>query len=79
MKLYVRMENRSGEKHQVVVSCTKKSEGLVKAVQLMPKDFTRGKQLKPRIYVSEVGFDSENFEWIDVIKVLRKADYQVDE
>lgn len=78
MKLYVKMENQSGEKHQVVVMCTKKSEGLVKAVKLMPKEFTRGKRLKPRIYVSEVGFDSENFEWVDIVKVMRKADFDFD-
>lgn len=79
MKLYVKIENYADEKFQVVINCKTCIDGLKSVIKKMPKEFTRGKKLKPRIYVSEVGFNSEEYKYIDIVKVMRKADFDFDE
>jgi hypothetical protein len=79
MKVYVKVENYSNEKYQVVINCKTLIDGLKTVLQKMPKEFTKGKKLKPRIYCSEVGFESDEFKWVDIVKVMRKADFDFDE
>lgn len=78
MKLYVKIENTSNEVFKMVVNCGRLIEGLKTVIEKLPKDFTKNKQLASRIYVSEVGFDSEQHTYKDTSLVLKKAGYEFD-
>lgn len=79
MKLYIEVKNSDGESHKVIISADKKVDCLKKAMKKLPKDFLKNKEIMPRVYISELGFDSEEHEYVDVVKVFKKIGFKIDE
>lgn len=78
MKLYVKIENTSNEVFKIIVNSKRLMDCLKAAIEKMPKEFYKDKQLAPRIYVSELGFDSDVNTYVDTSLVLKKVGYLFD-
>lgn len=72
MKLYIKIKNVDGEEEKFVVSRESKMSAIKYCLDKLPQEFLSC-GFSSRIYTSELGFDSDDNEYLDTMKVLKKA------
>ncbi len=76
MKVYVKIENTENDIHTRVIDGISLIDAAVKVFRSLPVEFYGNKGIKPRIWCSELGFTSEEYEYIDTALVIKKAGFE---
>ncbi len=75
MKLYIKIENTDGDEIRRVITASDEVDAAVKVFRSLPVEFYGGKAIKPRIWYSELGFDSTEYEYLDTAEIIQKAGF----